>query len=377
MPWLAARTGVKAEQLSRAGSAALDAKLREYIDAAYHDGMGGDTAQGVRWWIRFCRWGLGVSPVRVLDVTAPLELKLQEELLAMRFACWLVEERGVEPETARKYLSTVQAWHARRFGVRLAGGLNMARLPAMLKGAERQRGGKRPRRLRRGVRPRVLRRAMESCLSGGSAEEANWVAALTVGFVGLLRAAELALGPGKRWTAATCLTRRDVSIVTKGGRRHVVLHMRPCKNDKVERGKRVRLLLPGGGKYLDPVAALEHLFAADPVPEEEWAATPLFRDPATGAAFTTAHVRAVVKALMAAEGEDPRQYGGHSLRIGGATAALAAGVPPVVIRAMGRWSSDVYEIYCRASDEAVLRFGRRIAGVDYTELEVEFHEEEF
>ena len=48
-----------------------------------------------------------------------------------------------------------------------------------------------------------------------------------------------------------------------------------------------------------------------------------------------------------------------------------------MIRAMGRWSSDVYQIYCRASDEAVLRFGVAIASADYADLESEYHNQEF
>lgn len=38
---------------------------------------------------------------------------------------------------------------------------------------------------------------------------------------------------------------------------------------------------------------------------------------------------------------------GHSLRAGGATALAAAGVPPHIIQAMGRWSSDTFQIYIR------------------------------
>ena len=117
--------------------------------------------------------------------------------------------------------------------------------------------------------------------------------------------------------------------------------MRPCKNDKVEQGKRVPLLLPAGGRYLDAYKALRRLIELDPVPVSEAARTPLFRAPATGAAVTTRQVRAVVKMLMASVGEDPSLFGAHSLRIGGATAALAKGVPAVVIREMGRWSSDI------------------------------------
>ena len=54
------------------------------------------------------------------------------------------------------------------------------------------------------------------------------------------------------------------------------------------------------------------------------ATPPLFRH--GGAAFTVEGVRAMVKAMMASIGLDPARFGAHSLRIGGATAALAAGL---------------------------------------------------
>ena len=84
-----------------------------------------------------------------------------------------------------------------------------------------------------------------------------------------------------------------------------------------------------------------------------------------------------MKALARAVGEDPRRYGAQSLRIGGASAALAAHVPANVIRALGRWDSDVYEVYTRASREAALRFGAVVASTAYTDFEGEFADEEF
>ena len=69
---------------------------------------------------------------------------------------------------------------------------------------------------------------------------------------------------------------------------------------------------------------------------------------------------------MAAAGRDPARYGAHSLRIGGATAALAAGVSPQLIRMMGRWSSDIYEIYCRMSMEAALGVTAALCAADVT-----------
>ena len=158
---------------------------------------------------------------------------------------------------------------------------------------------------------------------------------------------------------------------------YVVMWMHPCDKGVIgEKGKTVKLVLGGGGQYLDPVRALERLFEVDKTPRKDWASTPLFRE-TDGRAPTTARVRAVVRGLMAAVGETPMRFGAHSLRIGGATAALAAGVPAGFIRAMGRWSSEIYEIYTRLSDWAVLRFGEAIASADYEDFECEFQEDYF
>jgi integrase len=43
----------------------------------------------------------------------------------------------------------------------------------------------------------------------------------------------------------------------------------------------------------------------------------------------------------------PPEYAGHSLRSGGATALAIAGVPPDRIQAIGRWSSNTFQIYIR------------------------------
>ena len=40
----------------------------------------------------------------------------------------------------------------------------------------------------------------------------------------------------------------------------------------------------------------------------------------------------------------------HSFRIGGASAAAAAGIPDSVIQIMGRWKSDCYKRYIRIDD---------------------------
>jgi hypothetical protein len=108
----------------------------------------------------------------------------------------------------------------------------------------------------------------------------------------------------------------------------------------------------------------------DPVPKSERAATPLFRL-ANGQPVRTGDVRECVRALMRRIGCDPLQFGAHSLtcRIGGATAAMAAGVDSAVIKVMGRWSSDVFMIYTRINREAAARMSSVIASTPFHDLE--------
>ena len=56
---------------------------------------------------------------------------------------------------------------------------------------------------------------------------------------------------------------------------------------------------------------------------------------------------------------------------------MAAGVTPALIRMMGRWSSDVYEIYCRLSLQAALGVGTAIGSAHVTAADARFEEEHF
>ena len=355
-----------------------DSTIKMFLDLSYHDGKGGDSVTAVRHWRRFCGEAApDGSYVRALEWNATRAERLDEEYLVMRFACWLVVEVGVQPSTAEGYISTVQAWHARRFGCRLAGGMQLSRVRGLLKGMVTAQGGVKPKKKRLGFKPRQLAELLAALVGGASALEANWRACLVVGFCGLLRGAELGVATGQAWAASTCVTRADVSFRWVDGKEEAVLMTRPRKKGarRTEQGKQVPVLLTGRGRFLDPVKELKRLAERDPVPEHRRASTPLFRG-GDGVAFSTAKVRGMVKRLVAFGGEDPALYGAHSLRIGGATAALAAGVPALVIKAMGRWGSDVYEIYAHLSDTAARSFGRDVTSVDYGEVKGAYYSED-
>ena len=127
---------------------------------------------------------------------------------------------------------------------------------------------------------------------------------------------------------------------------------------------------------MDPVRLMHQIIDLDPVAEADRASTPLFRR--SGRSIRVSETRGMVQRLMGLLGLDPRRFGAHSLRIGGATAALAAGMSAAAIRAAGRWSSDIYQIYCRLSRESAAGVATVIGSTPFEDLErgVQFVDEE-
>jgi len=64
-----------------------------------------------------------------------------------------------------------------------------------------------------------------------------------------------------------------------------------------------------------------------------------------GSLLTRARLQARLRAALTILGHPARDYGTHSLRIGSASAAAAAGVPMKLIKSMGRWRSECYRQY--------------------------------
>ena len=343
---------------------------RRFLQACTADASGGLRSTGVRWWLKYCVGARGIEPYTVLTQQSPLSDKVEAENLLMDFAIWLAlsrpSGRQIAARTIRKYVSQVRSWHLREFRTDLTGGLDPKLISDLIKGIERL--VQQPARRRRwGVRTQDLAEAIRRHLSAPEATAANWAAALTVAFCGLLRGGEFAVGSGDVFDPTRHLTRADVTFVHDAkGRKCLQLRMRVGKSASPE--KDTLILLGGGGSLLDPVAAVERLLALDPVPRAHDACTPLFRS-ADGSALTVRGVRAMIKLLMASLGLDERRFGAHSLRIGGATAGLAAGLSPAALRAAGRWSSDVYQLYARASAQALQLIATVVGSTPFEDLE--------
>ena len=111
------------------------------------------------------------------------------------------------------------------------------------------------------------------------------------------------------------------------------------------------------------------MLRVDPLlPGQQAAAVPLFRHAGSVEPLRTDAVLRITRRLMAAVGEDPMQFGTHSYRIGGATALFAAGADETVIRTLGRWSSDIHQLYVRACFERCEEWSRRAGSTTVTDV---------
>ena len=359
-------SGAYAEKLQK-----LNDLINIGLDNATADGHRGRRHTGVKAFRAFCEDVLGVSPDRPLDpLTSSLIEKLEEEWLCMQFVCALVQDRGISPSSASVYFSAVQGWHGREHGVKLCAGLKLERLPQMLKGLRRVIGEV-PRAIRRGIAPDMLKRAMDLVLDPSRPDHANMRAALAVALQGLLRSAEYC-GDVKQ---ELVLMRSDLVELTE---RRAVIMMHPCKNMHHLGGKTCPLVLGAGGQHIDCVWELNNLMQVDPIGKWESASeTPLFRDPRTNRQLSYDTMLGLVKTLMSAIGEDPGQFGTHSLRIGGATALFSMGASETLIRTMGRWSSDLHRLYTRACFEQCEEWSRKAGSAEVSDIAGTFDEVDF
>ena len=335
-----------------------DRMINTGLDWASASGDRGASKTGVKRWRQFCQSQDPPIPwERPMDPAAPHWVKLEEEWLAMRFVCSLIEDRGNTPQTASAYFSQFQSWHNIEHGVKLAGNLKLERLPKMVKGLRRVLGEK-PGKVRRGIAPQALGMAMDLLFKKQNPAHANIRAALAMALQGLLRSAEYSHDSKKVWNSKIELTRADVKRCDD---ELLVVMIHPCKNVRHVGGKTVPLVIGAGGVHIDAVAEMRNLLLVDPVPVDRRASTPLFRDPSTNCAISTDTFRTIVQACMARVGDKPSEFGTHSLRIGGATALFAKGASPLHIQTMGRWSSDLYKLYVRATMSEVAEWSK-VAG---------------
>ena len=102
---------------------------------------------------------------------------------------------------------------------------------------------------------------------------------------------------------------------------------------------------------------------------------PVFRRSLRGGAedaYDTGDVLAIAREVAQAAGDDPAAMGAHSFRIGAATDfrdLLGAESARRVLKARGRWMSDIHHIYTRSAIEESLDASTRVGDVATRDIE--------
>ena len=84
----------------------------------------------------------------------------------------------------------------------------------------------------------------------------------------------------------------------------------------------------------------------------------------SGNYLTRTKVTTIIRTLLQRLGISSELYASHSFRIGAATSAAEAGLPPWLIQTLARWSSNCYTLYIRTPPSVLQKVPGLLAATD-------------
>jgi hypothetical protein len=277
--------------------------------------------------------------------------------------------KPVKPKTVDSYVSLLKGFLSFKYtfdvlekGIRLKKLIKDLMENDPLGGGRKKRPGLRRHHLVRALAPLIAKR------TGKTVNEINDAAAVGTAWHSLARGGELAPGvKPSAWRAAVHPTRADLTFGRSRGRNYAMVMLRPLKKrGRAPPAKVPQYIEEHDGSGSDVYFLLRELERVDPVPEAERASTPLFRrrtvsrSKVSTSHLTVRHLRSVIQQYAKTAGRvDWQSFGGHSARIGGATDLAERGTASeILLRAKGRWASDIGAIYARLTRRALLAASR-------------------
>ena len=162
-------------------------------------------------------------------------------------------------------------------------------------------------------------------------------AASLIAFFGLLRVSEYLSASSRRFNREETLLFEDVSFAPDFS--YVTLYIKKSKTDPFRQGCTIKIWK--NMNTLCPVHNLRLYYYSS------MAEGPLFKF-RNGSYLTRDTLSYLIQQCI-----PNANLNTHSFRIGGASAAHAAGVPDTTIQALGRWASNAYRIYIRMADSTI------------------------
>lgn len=294
-------------------------------------------ASGQRRFLDFCRQlgrlGPDGSPCPVDERTLCL------------FATHLAQ--SVQYATIKVYLSAVRALHIEQgFPDPL---VDCLRLQRVLRGIRRSHGDSRA--ARHPVTDHTLL-AVFRFLDVNTHDHCMLWAACNLAYFGFLRSSEFTVPNLATFSPEVHLSLADVAIDSYDAPTCLRIRLKASKTDPFRKGCFIHI---GLGSY--PLCAIQSLMAYLTVRGNREGPLFLFQD---GRPLSRASLTEWLRKILLSAGI-PGTFSSHSFRIGAATVAARNGVPDHLIQALGRWTSNAYQLYIRTPTDSLARLSSQLA----------------
>ena len=308
----------------------LMADIRRYLSLSVADSTKRTYSTGEKSFIQF------LSLYRPLHVQS---LPTDEDTL-IQYVAYLA--KSVKHSTIKGYLAAVRHFHIRHgYQLNLR---KFLRLHLVCRGIKRSQGSSIRTRLPITVSHLKFFYSLLAIRYTSNYDSLMIWAAMTLAFFGFMRLGELTCN--SQFSSDAHLTPLDIIFhPSQSNPSQLLVKVKVSKTDPFRMGH--TLLIEQTNQSICPVNAMKHYLTRRGITPG-----PLFIF-ASGRPLTKDALTAETRQLLSHLGCQASDYAGHSYRIGAATAAASAGLPPWLVKTLGRWSSDCYERYIQCP-QAVL-----------------------
>lgn len=253
---------------------------------------------------------------------------------------------SVRQATIKVYLSAVRSLHVDQgFPDPL---LNCLRLQRVLRGIKRSQGDSS--RTRLPVTASLMFTIFHSLDLTIQDHRMFW-AACTLAYFGFLRSSEFTVPSLASFSEELHLGVADIAVDSPASPSCLRVRIKASKTDPFRKGCFIHI---GRGK--SPLCALSAVMAYLELRGNSPGPLFLLRD---GRPLSRPMLTGWLRRIMAAAGIQG-SFSSHSFRIGAATVAARNGVPDHLIQALGRWSSNAYQLYIHTPPDALAKLSQQL-----------------
>ena len=279
-------------------------------------------------------------------------LPVSQEVASL-FAASLARQ-GLQFHTISCYLSAVRH-------LQIASGLGAVSraewpyLQYVLKGIRRSAASS-PKRVRLPITRNIMKKLHEAFAPAGNPSSYDsrllW-AACCLAFFGFLRSGEFTTSAlGGR--PSICFS--DLAVDSNSSPSVIKIHLRRSKTDPFGQG--ISIFISRTDTILCPVTALLSYLAARPPSTSVESPLFIWQD---GSPLSRDQFVQRIRTALNSVGINSANYAGHSFRIGAATTAAQAGIPDHLIKTLGRWESESYQLYIRTPPETLAKVSQSLS----------------